>query len=81
MPRLNALAVRQAKPRNKPYKLYDERGLFLLINPSGSKIWRFKYRYSGKEKQISFGHFPDISIAAARELRGEARRAIKSRAM
>jgi hypothetical protein len=74
MPRLNALAVRQAKPRNKAYKLYDERGLFLLINPSGSKIWRFKYRYSGKEKQISFGHFPDISLAHARELRGEARR-------
>jgi len=74
MPRLTALGVRQAKPRNKPYKLFDERGLFLLISPSSSKIWRFKYRYCGKEKQISFGHYPDVSLAQAREARADARR-------
>ncbi len=47
---LTALAVRKAKPRDKPYKLFDERGLFLLVNPTGSKLWRFKYRFGKKEK-------------------------------
>lgn len=74
MPRLNALPVRQAKPSNKPYKLYDERGLFLLANPFGSKIWWFRYKYASKEKQISFGHYPDVSLADVRALRAEARR-------
>ena len=74
MPCLNALAIRQAKPQKRPYKLFDERGLFLLISPSGSKLWRFKYRYSGKEKQISFGRFPEVTLAQAREARASARR-------
>jgi len=52
MPRLNALVVRRAKPRHKSFELFDERGLFLLVNPSGSKIWRFKYKHGGKEKHI-----------------------------
>ena len=73
MPRLSALAVRQAQPKSKPYKLYDERGLFLLVNPPGSKIWRFKFKYAGKEKQISFGHYPDVSLADARASRADAR--------
>ncbi len=50
---LTALAVRKAKPRDKPYKLFDERGLFLLVNPTGSKLWRFKYRFGKKEKQLA----------------------------
>jgi len=50
---LTALAVRRAKPRISPYKLFDERGLFLLVNPKGSKLWRFKYHYGNKEKQLS----------------------------
>lgn len=70
---LTALAVRQAKPRHKPYKLFDERGLFLLGNPTGSKLWRFKYHYGKKEKQLSFGSYPDISLAQARGARSEAR--------
>ncbi len=70
---LTALAVRQAKPRNTPYKLFDERGLFLLINPKGSKLWRFKYQYGNKEKQLSFGPYPDVSLAQARGARSEAR--------
>jgi len=45
---LTPLAVRQAKPRNAPYKLFDERGLFLLVKPKGSKLWRFKYCYRNK---------------------------------
>ncbi|MCH8278611.1 MAG: DUF4102 domain-containing protein [Proteobacteria bacterium] len=71
---LTAVAVRQAKPREKPYKLFDARGLFLLINPTGSKLWRIKYKYAGKEKQISFGHFPDVSLVKARDARADARR-------
>ena len=51
---LTALAVSQAKPRSRSYKLFDERGLFLLVNPTGSKLWRFKYHYGKKEKQLSF---------------------------
>ena len=70
---LTALAVRQAKPKTKPYKLFDERGLFLLVNPTGSKLWRFKYHYGRKEKQLSFGLYPDISLAQARDARSEAR--------
>ncbi len=76
MPRLSALKIRQAKARDRAYKMYDERGLFLLVSSAGSKIWRFKYKYCGKEKQISFGHFPDVSLAQARELRAEARRTL-----
>lgn len=71
---LTALAVRQAKPRNKPYKLFDERGLFLLVKPNGSKLWRFRYHYCQKEKQLSFGPYPDVSLAEAREARTEANR-------
>lgn len=71
---LTALAVRQAKPRKKPYKLFDERGLFLLVNPNGSKLWRFKYHYCRKEKQLSFGPYPDVSLSQAREARNEANR-------
>jgi hypothetical protein len=52
--------------------------LFLLVNPSGSKIWRFRYKYTGKEKQISFGHYPDVSLADARALRADARRELIS---
>jgi hypothetical protein len=44
----------------------DERGLFLLVNPKGSKLWRFKYRYGNKEKQLSFGAYPDVTLAQAR---------------
>lgn len=68
---LTAIAVSQAK--DKPYKLYDGRGLFLLINPKGGKYWRFKYRFGGKEKTLALGVYPDLSLAKAREKRQEAR--------
>ena len=71
---LTALKVRQAKPKDRPYKLFDERGLFLLVNPNGSKLWRFKYHYCQKEKQLSFGPYTDVSLAQAREARADARR-------
>ncbi len=70
---LSEFTVRNAKPREKPYKLTDERGLFLIVNPSGSRWWRFKYTRYGKERGMSFGVYPDVSLALARKRRDEAR--------
>ena len=66
-------AIRNAKPEAKPYKMFAERGLFLLIQPSGGKLWRLKYRHLGKEKKLSLGRYPDVSLKRARERRDEAR--------
>ena len=52
---------------SKPYKVTDEKGLYLEVKPSGSKLWRFKYRFAGKEKLLSVGIYPDISLKQARE--------------
>jgi integrase len=71
---LTDLAVRRAKPREKPYKLSDSGGLHLLIHPSGSKHWRLKYRFAGKEKLLSFGPYPLVSIVEARNKREEAKK-------
>ncbi|MGE5467491.1 MAG: tyrosine-type recombinase/integrase, partial [Ignavibacteria bacterium] len=67
-------AVRNAKAGVKPLKLYDEKGLFLLVAPAGGKWWRFKYRYGGKEKLLSLGTYPEISLKGAREKRDDARK-------
>jgi hypothetical protein len=56
---LTDFAVRNAKPRESASKLSDGGGLFLLIRPNGSKLWRLKYRFTGKEKQLSYGRRPD----------------------
>jgi integrase len=71
---LTDTAIRTAKPTDKPYKLSDEKGLFLLIQPNGAKYWRLKYRYGGKEKMLSFGVYPDIGLKDARAKRDEARK-------
>ncbi len=71
---LTDTAVRTAKPKDKPYKLADDRGLFLLVNPSGGKLWRLKYRIDGKEKLLAIGPYPEVSLATARERREEARK-------
>jgi len=63
---LSATAVKQAKPKAKPYKLADGRGLFLMVNPGGGKYWRFKYRIDSREKLLALGIYPDISLADAR---------------
>ena len=52
---LSDTAIRKIKPKDKAYKISDERGLYLLVTPSGGKLWRMKYRFDGKEKLISFG--------------------------
>jgi hypothetical protein len=73
---LSATAVAQARPKNQQYKLWDERGLYLLILPNGSRYWRINYRFAGKRKTISLGVFPDVGLAMARDKREEARRLI-----
>ncbi|TXT26824.1 MAG: integrase family protein [Gallionellaceae bacterium] len=67
-------AVRKAKPEAKPYKLADGGGMYLEVMPNGSKYWRVKYRYGGKEKRLAFGVYPDVPLALARERGDEARR-------
>jgi integrase len=67
-------AARNAKPRQKSYKLSDGHGLYLQVEPSGSKLWRLKYRFSDKEKRLSFGVYPSVTLAQARERQVEARR-------
>lgn len=59
--------VRAAKPRPKPYKLADANRLYLLITPSGGKLWRWNYEYDGKQKSMAFGAYPRVSLADARE--------------
>lgn len=71
---LTDTAVRNAKPGEKPMRLFDERGLYLEISPSGGKWWRLKYRFAGKEKRLSLGVYPDVSLKEARERRDEARK-------
>jgi len=64
---LSDLDCRKSLPKAKPYKLYDQEGLYLLITPSGGKLWRFKCYFLGKEKKLSLGAYPAISLAEARE--------------
>ena len=70
---LNDVAVRQAKPTDKARKLADERGLYLLVQPTGGKLWRLDYRFEGKRKTLSLGGYPDVSLAEARKRRDQAR--------
>jgi integrase len=64
---LTDTAVKKAKPGPKPVKLSDGKGMYLLVNPTGSKLWRWKYRVLGKEKVLSLGAYPDVSLAQARD--------------
>ncbi len=73
---LTAMEVEKTKSGNEQKKLYDGRGLLLIVAPAGGKWWRFKYSFDGKSKTISFGTYPDISLAQARERREEARKLI-----
>ena len=71
---LTNVAIKALKPKDKPFKKADEKGLFLLINPNGNKFWRFKYRFAGKEKLLAFGPLDDVTLAMAREKRDDARK-------
>lgn len=70
---LTDTAIRNAKGREKEYKLADGGGLYLLITPAGGKLWRLKYRVEGREKKLSIGSYPEISLSQARKRRDEAR--------
>ena len=71
---LTAVAIKTAKGRAKPYKLTDTGGLYLHVKPSGSRSWKMNYRHLGKQKTLSFGVWPDIGLADAREQRDAARK-------
>ena len=71
---LTDLEIRKAKHSDKPFRLSDEKGLFLLVHPNGSKYWRQKYRFGGKEKLLAFGVYPEVSLTEARERRDAARK-------
>lgn len=70
---LTDMKVQKAKSNDKPVTLFDGSGLFLLVTPSGGKLWRFKYRYNGKPKLLALGSYPEISLLDARKRRDEAR--------
>lgn len=72
--KLTDMVIKKAKPRNKPYSLADGKGLFLLVKHTGSKGWRFRFRFEGKAKMISFGPYPEVTLLMARERREAARR-------
>jgi integrase len=73
---LTDTTIRRAGAKNKPYKMFDSGGLFLLVMPHGGKWWRFKYRFNNKEKLLSLGVYPDVSLKQARDRRDEERKKI-----
>jgi integrase len=70
---LTDTAIRTAKPADKPRKMADEKGLYLLLQPTGGRLWRFDYRFEGKRKTLALGAYPDVTLKAARERLGDAR--------
>lgn len=71
---LTDTAIRKAKSAEKPIRLFDGGGLYLEVSPAGSKMWRVKYRFGGKEKRLALGIYPDVSLASARQKRDAARK-------
>ena len=74
---LTDLAIRNAKPGERPVKLFDERGLYLQLNPNGSRWWRVKYQFAGKAQLLSAGVYPEVSLKEARQRRDETRRQVR----
>lgn len=72
--RLSEFAIRKAKPKEKPYRMSDGGALHLLVQPSGSKLWQMRYRHGGKENVLSFGPYPLVTLAEARQKRNEAKK-------
>lgn len=70
--------IKNAKPKDRPYKMADGQGLTLLVQTDGSKFWRLRYRFAGKEQMLSFGEWPHVSLAEARQLRDEARARLRA---
>lgn len=72
--KLSDTAARKAKPEEKPYKMADGGGMYLEVMPNGSKYWRMKYRFNGKEKRLALGVYPDVPLTLARDRRDAARK-------
>ena len=75
---LTDTAIKKAKSADKPAKLSDGKGMYLLVTPAGSKLWRWKYRFSGKEKVMPLGAYPDVSLAQARDAMAAGRKLLAS---
>ncbi|MGQ5251899.1 tyrosine-type recombinase/integrase, partial [Xanthomonas arboricola pv. corylina] len=75
---LSDAAVRSAKPATKPVRLFDGGGLYVEISPKGAKLWRWKYRFGGREKRLALGVYPEVSLAEARAQHLEARKILRS---
>lgn len=75
---LTDIAIKQAKPSEKARRMADSQGLYLEISPSGGKLWRWKYRFGGKEKRLAIGTYPDVTLIAARKARDAAREQLKA---
>ena len=73
---LSATEIRKTKPKDKLYRLTDEKGLYLEVHPAGGMYWRLKYRFAGKEKRLAFGVYPEVTLKEAREKRTDARKLI-----
>jgi integrase len=73
---LSDTAIKAAKPHEKPYKRFDTGGLYLEVRPTGAKWWRFRYRFSGKDKLLSLGVYPDVALKQARQQRDDARKLV-----
>ena len=74
---LSDTRIRNAKPRARPYRLPDGRGLHLEVRPTGTRLWRYRYRIAGKENLFAIGAYPEVSLADARDEREAARKLIK----
>lgn len=70
--------IKQAKVTDKPYKIYDSEGLYIEVAPTGSKRWRWRYRWNGKEKLLSFGIYPEVPLKLARDRRAAAKELLVS---
>lgn len=70
---LTETAIKNAKPKDKKQKLSDAGGLYLEVTPTGSKIWRMKFRYDGKEKLLTIGSYPAVTLKQARDMREQAK--------
>lgn len=74
---LKDVELRALKPRDRVYKRADERGLYIEVHPSGSKLWRLRYRYLGKDKRLALGAYPEVGLAEARRKRDEVRQKLR----
>ena len=75
---LSDIAIRTLKPSAKPQRVFDGGGLYLEVASSGGKLWRWKYRYAGKEKRLALGAYPEVSLAEARVKHVDARKVLSS---